>query len=109
MKVDKAAKLKLKNFMESNFSISDLRKAGFFNKNEMGRYDYEKMAARICWFFSYKTVYEYGPVCRGKSCSGNCKQPSKYCNSFDENTDILFWNKLEIDPVELISKDKYLN
>jgi acyl-CoA thioesterase FadM len=48
----------LKNFMKENFHFPSLLKLGFFTK-EM-RNDYKAQAERICHFFVYKTVYEYG-------------------------------------------------
>lgn len=48
----------LKNFMKENFDFKSLLKAGFFTK-EM-KNDYKAQAERICHFFGYKTVYEYG-------------------------------------------------
>lgn len=44
--------------MQEFFPFGPLRKAGFFTK-EM-RYDYPAQAKRVCEFFGYKTVYEYG-------------------------------------------------
>lgn len=44
--------------MDELIPIEDLTKAGFFTKEMKG--DYEAMADRICQFFGYKTVYEYG-------------------------------------------------
>lgn len=48
----------LKNFMKENFHFPSLLKLGFFTK-EM-KNDYKAQAERICHFFGYKTVYEYG-------------------------------------------------
>lgn len=47
----------LKNFIKEMFPINELFKCGFFTKEMKG--DYEKMAERICYFFGYKTVFEY--------------------------------------------------
>ena len=48
----------LKNFIRTNFPFSKLVKAGFFTKEMKG--DYKAQAERVCQFFGYKTVYEYG-------------------------------------------------
>jgi hypothetical protein len=48
----------LKSFMQEFFPFSELRKAGFFTKEMRG--DYEARAKRVCEFFGYETVYEYG-------------------------------------------------
>lgn len=48
----------LKTFMKENFDFKSLLKAGFFTK-EM-KNDYKAQSERICHFFGYKTVYEYG-------------------------------------------------
>lgn len=48
----------LKRFMKEFFPFSEFRKAGVFTKEMRG--DYEAQAKRICEFFGYKTVYEYG-------------------------------------------------
>lgn len=44
--------------MREFFPFSDLRKVGFFTPEMRG--DYEAQAKRVCEFFGYKTVYEYG-------------------------------------------------
>jgi hypothetical protein len=48
----------LRRFMQEFFPFAPLLKAGFFTK-EM-RYDYKAQAERVCRFFGYKTVYQYG-------------------------------------------------
>lgn len=48
----------LKRFMKEHFPFTELRKAGFFTKEMRG--DYKAQAARVCQWFGYKTVYEYG-------------------------------------------------
>ena len=48
----------LKNFMKENFHFPSLLKLGFFTK-EM-KNDYKAQAKRVCEFFDYKTVFEYG-------------------------------------------------
>ena len=49
----------LKNFLEEHFDFAELKKVGFYDKT-IKRKDYQKQADRICKFFGYKTVYEYG-------------------------------------------------
>jgi hypothetical protein len=48
----------LKKFMKEFFNFNELQKAGFFTK-EM-KNDYPAQAERICHFFGYKSVFEYG-------------------------------------------------
>ena len=48
----------LKRFMKEFLDFNALCKAGFFKK-EM-RKDYKAQAERVCKFFRFKTVYEYG-------------------------------------------------
>lgn len=48
----------LRRFMQEQFPFALLKKAGFF-KSEM-KNDYEAQAKRVCQFFGYETVYEYG-------------------------------------------------
>lgn len=48
----------LKRFMREFFPFATLRKAGFFTKEMRG--DYKAQAERVCKFFGYKTVFEYG-------------------------------------------------
>ena len=48
----------LKNFMEEFFDFDSLAKVGFFKKE--WKTDYEKQAERVCKFFGFETVYEYG-------------------------------------------------
>lgn len=49
----------LAKFLDEHFDFYGLRKAGFFHK-EMKKSDIHGQAERICTFFGYKTVYEYG-------------------------------------------------
>jgi len=49
----------LKNFLNEFFDFSTLKKAGFFPK-ELKKSDIHGQADRICKFFGYKTVFEYG-------------------------------------------------
>ena len=48
----------LKSFLIANFSYKDLKKAGFFKDIKFN--DYEGQAKKICDFFGYKNIYEYG-------------------------------------------------
>ena len=48
----------LKRFMIEFFPFAELRKAGFFTKEMKG--DYYAQAKRVCDFFGYKSVFEYG-------------------------------------------------
>lgn len=48
----------LKRFMIEFFPFSELLKEGFFTKEMKG--DYYAQAKRVCVFFGYKTVFEYG-------------------------------------------------
>ena len=45
--------------MEEFFDFATLKKAGFYGK-EIKKRDYKAQAERVCKFFGYKTVYEYG-------------------------------------------------
>lgn len=48
----------LKNFMEEFFPFKEMKEIGFFTKEMDG--DYKAQAERVCKWFGYKTVYEYG-------------------------------------------------
>ena len=48
----------LKRFMIEFFPFTELKKAGFFKKEMKG--DYYAQAKRVCDFFGYKSVFEYG-------------------------------------------------
>lgn len=48
----------LKNFMEEMFDINSMIEVGFFKQGE----SYEDHAKRVCQFFGFKTVYEYGAI-----------------------------------------------
>lgn len=50
--------LALKSFMKANFDFSTLKKVGFFKDIKFN--DYEGQAKRVCIFFGYKSIYEYG-------------------------------------------------
>lgn len=49
----------LKNFLLEHFDFKELKKSGFYNK-DIKKTDYQKQADRICHFFGYETVYEFG-------------------------------------------------
>lgn len=48
----------LKEFIENNIPFYELKKAGFWPKGTR-KTDYEKIAERICWYFGFKSIYEY--------------------------------------------------
>jgi len=48
----------LKRFMMEFFPFTELKKAGFFTKEMKG--DYYSQAKKVCFFFGYKSVFEYG-------------------------------------------------
>jgi hypothetical protein len=48
----------LERFMKEFFPFSQFKKIGFFTKQMKG--DYKAQAKKVCDFFGYKTVYEYG-------------------------------------------------
>lgn len=50
----------LKKFMQEFFDFNELLEVGFFTK-EM-KNNYELQAKRVCEFFGFKTVYEYGSI-----------------------------------------------
>jgi len=62
---------RLKDFIEDNFDFRTLKKVGFFDK-EMKKTDYEKIAARVCTFFGYSSIYDYGMPIFHKIISTTC-------------------------------------
>lgn len=48
----------LKNFMEEFFEFDGLVECGFFKEGMRG--DYKAQAEKVCFFFGYDSVYEYG-------------------------------------------------
>jgi len=48
----------LERFMKEFFPYDEFKKCGFFTKEMKG--DYKAQAKRVCDYFNYKTVYEYG-------------------------------------------------
>lgn len=55
---EKQKKGTLKNFMLEQFDFDTLRKIGFYK--DIKRNDYKAQAERVCLFFGYETVFEYG-------------------------------------------------
>lgn len=51
--------LLLKNFMLEHFDFDILKNIKFFDK-KIKRNDYNAQAERLCLFFGYDTIYEYG-------------------------------------------------
>lgn len=51
---------KLADFIEDNIPVAELRKAGLFPKR-MRSTDYETIAARVCAWFGFESIYEYEP------------------------------------------------
>lgn len=58
MAVKKETDKTLERFMQEHFPYAEFKKIGFFNKEMKG--DYKAQSERVCKFFGYKTVYEYG-------------------------------------------------
>jgi hypothetical protein len=50
----------LENFMKEFFPYSEFKKIGMFTKEMQG--DYKAQAKKICRYFGFKTVYEYGAI-----------------------------------------------
>lgn len=48
----------LKRFMLDHFDFDSLKKVGFYKG--IKKKDYKAQAERVCRFFGYKTVFEYG-------------------------------------------------
>ena len=48
----------LKSFMREHFDFDSLVKIGFFKKDM--RHNYKAQAERVCEYFGYKSVFEYG-------------------------------------------------
>jgi hypothetical protein len=107
--MDSAAKARLRQFIEDNIPFKELKAAGFFDKG-VRKTDYEKIAARVCHWFGYKSIYEYKKVCRGKSCDGNnCGGTHKECRAYNPLKEITSWPQVRVDFADLISQDKFLN
>lgn len=106
--MDKAARLKLKQFLEDNIPFKELKQAGVFPK-EIRKTDYEKIAAVICRMFGLKSIYEYGKI----TCSGIICYDDGTAEFFRPNVDMgcpTNWDKLKpVEAINLISKDEYLN
>jgi hypothetical protein len=92
--MDKAARLRLKEFLADNIPFSVLKEAGFWPAGTR-KTDYEKIAARICWFFSIKSIYDYEKLLPRPGIDGKC--PTN-------------WPPLKTpEYTELVSQEKYLN
>lgn len=48
----------LKSFMQENFPYDEFKKIWLFKG--IKRHDYAAQAAKVCWYFGYESVYEYG-------------------------------------------------
>lgn len=57
LKTDEKDKV-LKRFMKEFFPFGQFKKIGLFTDEMKG--DYKAQASRVCEFFGYKTVFEYG-------------------------------------------------
>ena len=107
--METAAKNRLKQYIEDYIPVDDLKKAGFFGKG-VKKTDYEKIAERICWFFGYKTIYEYKLVCKGKDCDGdNCDGRNKFCKNYKMDQPINWPAMKVVDQSEIASQDNWLN
>jgi len=103
-----AARKKLKQFLEDKFCFESLKKAGFFKG--IRKNDYEGQALRICTFFGYKSIYEYKKVCQGAICDGNgCQGDHPRCKSYNSLKGWLSCPSVQVNEVELITEDKWLN
>ena len=103
-----ADRLRLKQFLENNIPVAELMEVGFIPKGTK-KTDYEKIAARVCEFFGYKSIYEYKKVCHGKLCDGkNCDRSNKFCEKYDADNPE-YWKKLKVDELDMITKESWLN
>lgn len=102
--MDKAARIKLRVFISDNVPLTELRKFGFFGV-DIGDYDYERIAGRICDHYGYKSIYEYKRPCTGIVCNGRCDEPSPYC----VRSSALKWDRLIVDVAKMVSEDSWLN
>ena len=50
----------LKNFMLEQFDYDGLKECGLFEG--IKRHEYQKQADRICKYFGFKTIFEYGSI-----------------------------------------------
>lgn len=48
----------LKSFIDEHIPVDELVEIGFLQKEWIG--DYRKISDRICQWFGYETIYEYG-------------------------------------------------
>ena len=47
-----------KKFLLEQFDYDELKKVGFFK--DIKRKEYQKQIDKICYFFGYKTIFEFG-------------------------------------------------
>ncbi|ACU61325.1 hypothetical protein [Chitinophaga pinensis] len=94
--MDKAAKLKLRQFIEDNVPFYELKKVGFWPRGTK-KNDYEKIADRWCQFFNLKSIYEYGVKVEEWMSKGRKPDRPEH------------WPKLKIDVTDMLSKDSWLN
>jgi len=105
--MDLAQKNKLKYFIEKYIPFSDLKKAGFFAK-DVRKTDYEKIAARVCHTFGYKSIYEYKFVCRGKACDGeSCDGRHELCKNYKQPG--IKFKSFKADIPEILTAKSWLN
>lgn len=92
--MEKAARQKLKQFLEDRIPFAELKKVGFWPKGTR-KTDYEKIASRVCVFFGIKNVFDYDKIRFNKSIDKGCPTT---------------WPELiAIDQTDLTSQDRYLN
>lgn len=65
----------LKKFMDEQFDLKELVKIGLIDKNIEG--NYPLMANRICEYFGYESIYQYGAetITAHISYTGRVKNP----------------------------------
>ena len=59
--MEKAGRIKLKAFIDKHFCLELFQELGWVAP-EKNRIPYVAMSKRICFFFGFKTVYEYGHI-----------------------------------------------
>lgn len=103
-----AERLRLKQFLENYIPVDELFEVGYFKKGTK-KTDYEKIAARVCEFFGFKSIYEYKKVCNGIMCDGvNCDGGNKHCKNHKPDSP-LQWKRLQVDELDMITKESWLN
>lgn len=115
--MDKAARNKLKQFLEEHIPFYDLKKVGFFDKS-IRKTDYEKIAARVCLFFGYKNIYQYKGIKTMNALISNhvpgdktgLDSTAEWITPTVDVNDPMNWPDLQVvEQTELISQDKFLN